>query len=135
VKCLSRQPGFVYPNKSQGSALFNCQHIPQRGIDPQQASTSRDLGDGMGLQSFPVGRLDRASLFWGKTAGLCRLVRTELEKGPFFSQKPCRQGETTKGYREKVGLRDTGRGDSTDLSAPETCPSYSFLPAEEGFRQ
>lgn len=38
VKCLSRQPGFVYTNQSQGSALFNCQHIPQHGFDPQQAS-------------------------------------------------------------------------------------------------
>lgn len=62
-------------------------------------------------------------------AGLHGLIRAELEKGPLSSQKPCRQGKTAKGYREKVGLRNIGQGDSADLSAPETSPSYGFLPA------
>lgn len=62
-------------------------------------------------------------------AGLRGLIRAELEKGPLSSQRPCRQAETAKGYREKVELRNIGQGDSADLSAPETCPSYGFLPA------
>lgn len=76
----------------------------------------------MGLQSFPVGSLDIASLLGGKMARLHRLIRAELEKGPLSSQKPCRQGKTSKGYKETVRLRDFGQGDSADLGVPEACP-------------
>lgn len=81
----------------------------------------------MGLQSFPVGSLDIASLFWGKMARLHGLVRAELEKGLFSSQRPCGQGEISKGYTEEVRQRNIGQGDSADLGIPETCPSCSFL--------
>lgn len=56
---------------------------------------------------------------------------SELEKGPFSSQRPFRQGETAKGYREKVGLRKAGWGDSAD---PITWLLASQQ-AEGGFRQ
>lgn len=46
VKCLSRQPGSVYTKQGQGSLLFNCQHIPQPGVDPQQGDRWQGLGDG-----------------------------------------------------------------------------------------
>lgn len=88
------------------------------------------------LQSFPVGSLDTASLFWGRMAGLRGLIRAELEKRSFSSQRPCRQGRIAKGHREKVGLRNIGQGDRADLSAPRNLPIIWLLasmPVEEGF--
>lgn len=56
---------------------------------------------------------------------------SELERRPRSSQRPFRQGETAKGYREKVGLRKAGQGDSAD-PIPWLLASVQ---AEGGFRQ
>lgn len=74
MKCLSGQTGFVYTN--QGSALFNCQHIPQAGFDPQQAGRWHGLGDGPA--ALPSGHSGYSQPVLGKD-GLRGLVRAGEE--------------------------------------------------------
>lgn len=73
----------------------------------------------MSLQLFPAGSGER----WlgcvhcseqGWTVLLTEILQTR--------QDP-------KGYREEVGLANTGQSDSADLRAPGTCPLHGFLPA------
>lgn len=100
VKCLSRQPGFIYTRQGQSSALFNFQHIPQPGFDPQQAGRWHGLCDG--LAALPSGHCgnnhmntlslalwswfvsELGTLLWGKMG--C-MDLSELEERPFSSQR------------------------------------------------